>query len=413
MALALSRMPYLVWLDGGESGRFSYVAAAPVEIVEAQGDLEDPWSPLHRVAVTETESDLHVPEWIGFVSYEAGVPSAPGKTQDAAFPAPPAVHFARYPAVYVYDHETNEGAVVGETLEATDALVAGLADGVGQPSTAFRVDSLQSPDAAPHLQNIDRALDAIAAGEIYQINLARRWEAAFTGSPLGLFLAMRAASPVPLGAFIDFGAGQVLSRSMETFLRLDARTRVVQSRPIKGTVPRTTLAGEATTLRTSEKELAEHNMIVDLMRNDLGRVAEVGSVRVAEHLAIEQFAKLSHMVSTVEAKLAPAVTLGSLFRASFPPGSITGTPKRRAMQWIEALEPCPRGAYCGALGMLCRNGDAHFSVAIRTAQVASGHVVYHAGGGIVAASDPPAELAETELKARAFLDALERVTPGT
>ena len=147
-------------------------------------------------------------------------------------------------------------------------------------------------------------------------------------------------------------------------------------------------------------------MIVDLMRNDLGRVAKVGSVRVERLLEVEPYARLSHLVSTVTCGTREGTTLGEVLEATFPPGSVTGAPKARAMELIEELEPVPRGVYCGALGFVDRAGGASLAVAIRTAVARAGSVVYHAGGGLVVASDPARELAETELKARAFLDAV-------
>jgi anthranilate/para-aminobenzoate synthase component I len=289
------------------------------------------------------------------------------------------------------------------------------------------------PPRADHERAVRAALGHIAAGDCYQLNLARRWRADFEGDPLALYLAMRARSPVPLGAFVQAGDHAVAACTMERFLAWEGRDggRLV-TRPIKGTLARRgDDAAEARALRADEKERAEHAMIVDLMRNDLGRVAEVGSVRVDEVFRVEPYAALSHLVSTVSCRTRAGVTLRQVLEATFPPGSVTGTPKRRAMERIEELEASPRGVYCGAVGYLARDGGLSLAVAIRTAVVgrpvagdgADGNaddraraardvVVYHAGGGLVAASDPARETDETELKARVFLEALESAGAG-
>ncbi len=269
------------------------------------------------------------------------------------------------------------------------------------------VGPIHVPEPSRHRRAIARALEHIADGDIYQVNLARRFGAHFDGDPLALFLAMREASPVPLGFYAAAEGHTVLARTMERFLSWDGPGGELSTRPIKGTIARAgDDASEAIRLRGDDKERAEHSMIVDLMRNDLGRVAEVGSVEVQEPLVVEPYAGLSHLVSTVRCRTAAGVDLADVFSAAFPPGSVTGTPKIRAMQIIEALEDEPREVYTGAVGMITRGGGAHFAVAIRTAQVRHHEVVYHAGGGLVEASDPQKEVAETDLKARVFFDAL-------
>jgi anthranilate/para-aminobenzoate synthase component I len=209
--------------------------------------------------------------------------------------------------------------------------------------------------------------------------------------------------------YLDAGDHFVLGRSMERFLEWDRVARTIETRPIKGTVARCGADdAETATLRGDPKERAEHTMIVDLMRNDLGRIAELGSVEVRRFLDVEPFAGLHHLVSTIVATTRPEVGLREVLLATFPPGSVTGTPKHRAMQVIEALEPRARGIYTGAYGFVDRCGGLSLAVAIRTAVVREGTAHYFAGGGIVEASDPAREVAETELKARVFLDAARR-----
>ncbi|MBW2159728.1 MAG: anthranilate synthase component I family protein [Deltaproteobacteria bacterium] len=263
-------------------------------------------------------------------------------------------------------------------------------------------------DAAPsHRKAIERALDYIGMGEVYEVNVARRWSAPFEGDALELWQAMRAASRVPLGMFFDGGEHAVLACTMERFIHWDAGSKTLVTRPIKGTIRReATDDGASHRLRADPKEQAEHSMIVDLMRNDLGRVAELGTVRVDAPLIVEPFTGLYHLVSTVSCITRPEVSLEAILEATFPPGSVTGAPKVRALEIIEELEPHPRGVYCGALGFIDHDGGLSLAVAIRTATVSRGRVRYWAGGGIVEASDPDREVAETELKARVFLDAV-------
>lgn len=257
-----------------------------------------------------------------------------------------------------------------------------------------------------HLAAVERLLEAIAAGELFQANLAQRLSARWDGDVHTLYRALRAASPAALGAALP-DAG-VASISPETFLAVDGQQ--VRTRPIKGTRPR---AGDAALdaaladdLATATKDRAENVMVVDLERNDLGRVCQPGSVSVPELTRVEAHATVWHLVSTVTGRLRSGTGYGDLLRATFPCGSITGAPKIAAMSHIEGLEPVRRGMYCGAVGFLAP-GHARLSVAIRTAVLHADGVVDHgAGGGIVADSDPESEHAETLDKAAAFLRAV-------
>jgi anthranilate/para-aminobenzoate synthase component I len=218
---------------------------------------------------------------------------------------------------------------------------------------------------------------------------------------------MRALSPVPFGFYAETPACTLLGRSMERFLRYTPRDRRIWTSPIKGTIAhRGDTAGEAQRLLADPKEHAEHAMVVDLMRNDLSRVSEAGSVQVRELMAVQPFAGLSHLVSTIEGRVRERMGLGALLHEVFPPGSVTGAPKRSATQIIEELELSARGPYTGAVGFVDRSGGLSLAVAIRTAVVLAGEVRYHAGGGIVIDSDPERETQETDLKAQVFLRAL-------
>ncbi len=254
---------------------------------------------------------------------------------------------------------------------------------------------------------VERALDYIRVGHIYQVNLAQRFEAAIREDAWVLFQQLFSASPSPFGAFLDFGDFQLASISPELFLRFSGGH--ILTRPIKGTRPRspdpTCDAQLAYELQTSPKELAELLMITDLLRNDLGRVCEYGSVQVPEFLRLERYAHVQHLVSTVEGRLRPGVTHLAALEAAFPGGSITGAPKIRAMEIIDELEPVARGPYTGCAGYLGFNRESQFNILIRTAVVRAGRAWYHAGAGIVADSDPDAEYRETVSKAQAFLNA--------
>jgi para-aminobenzoate synthetase component 1 len=412
-ALRLRDEPGLAWLDGGlahgREGRFSFVAAAPCEVRRAyQGD-DRPLQLLRELACAEQDatpdalSPEDVPRWIGHVAYDAhGYEQA--RFKHARSRRVPTVSFARYDALFAYDHERSRSFVVGDDRDACARLEARLAGAALDEALAFRVGEVEVTPATHHLKAIDSALSHIRDGDVYEINLARRFRAAFSGSPLALFLRMRRASPVPFGYFRQDAGVAVLGRSMERFLRYRARDRLLWSSPIKGTIARRghDLA-EAQALRSDAKEHAEHAMVVDLMRNDLGRVAEIGSVEVEELMAVLPFAGLSHLVSTVRATAQAELTLAELVELTFPPGSVTGTPKQRALELIEELEDAPRGVYTGALGFVDRAGGVSLSVAIRSAVVCDEQIEYFAGGGIVWGSDPERELAETELKAQVFL----------
>lgn len=248
------------------------------------------------------------------------------------------------------------------------------------------------------LDGVRRAKEWIAAGDIYQVNLAQGFSAEVSGGSLfGLYEILRQASPAPMGAWLGLDGKEVLCTSPELFLRISGNA--VETRPIKGTRPRFRDADEdrrsAVELQTSEKEVAELVMITDLLRNDLGQVSEFGSVEVSGMLQLESLAQVHHLVSTVKGTLRKSEDAVGALAACFPGGSITGAPKKRAMEIIAELEAAPRGIYCGAIGWLGFNGDSQFNIAIRTLVRDGEKLSYHVGAGIVADSVPEAEYAET------------------
>ena len=272
-----------------------------------------------------------------------------------------------------------------------------------------RVELESSFTRESYLKAVERVREYIFAGDIFQANLSQRFETPLTEPAWSLYRRLRERNPAPFAAFLDFPGVAVLSASPERFLRVDAGGSV-ETRPIKGTRPRgvgpehDAALGQA--LAESPKDRAENLMIVDLMRNDLSRVCAPGSVRVAELFALEQYATVHHLVSTVVGQLAPGADALDLLRAAFPGGSITGAPKLRAMEIIAELEPSRRGVYCGSIGYWSVTGELDTSIAIRTAVARNGRVYFNAGGGVVADSDPADEYQETLDKARGLIDAL-------
>jgi len=269
-----------------------------------------------------------------------------------------------------------------------------------------------------HLERVLRAKEYIRAGDIYQANLSRPWvavpfashevPAAPLPSPGELYAWLAAANPAPFAALSQWGGMAVISSSPERLIRVSGRE--AETRPIAGTRPRTRRPGvdaaEAAALVAHPKERAEHIMLIDLERNDLGRVCEAGSVRVDELMATETYAHVHHIVSNVRGRLRSDVTPIGAIRAVFPGGTITGVPKFRCMQIIAELEGEGRGAYTGSLGYLSASGALDLNILIRTLTMHEGRIAFRAGGGIVADSDPERELEETRAKARGLLAAL-------
>jgi para-aminobenzoate synthetase component 1 len=322
----------------------------------------------------------------------------------------PVLWAARYDAAYVWDRVAGTGRLVATSRAAADALAARLTR--PPPADAPLVPGEARPEMAraDYAAALRRILEHIADGDVYQVNYTLRFSAPCRGLDPGAFFArLHARTPSPFAACLRLDASRsILSVSPERFLRWTPDGRV-ETRPIKGTRKRGATPVEDAALQAelaaSEKDRAEHVMIVDLERNDLGRICLPGTVKPTRLFAPEGYATVHHLVSTVEGRLRPDVGLPELLRATFPGGSITGAPKIRAMEVIETLEPVRRGVYCGALGYLDAAGGGDLNIAIRTAWSAGDRLYYQAGGGIVADSDPDAEWDEAMVKARAFLEA--------
>jgi anthranilate/para-aminobenzoate synthase component I len=429
LAASLCDAPGLARLDGDgvhADGRWSFIGVEPVERIERSSDDPEPLAALDGLEPENAEPRFlsvsplalalaHVPSWIGYVAYDAAWSGRAGRLVRER--ARPVLSFARYDALLAIDHRERCAYLVGDDRAAVSRLQARL-DQPGRVPHASAGPITVAP-AERHRAAIAIALERIARGDVYQVNLARCFRAPLSGDPLALWLALRKASPVPFGAYLALGERVIAARTMERFLLWDRATGALSNRPIKGTLRRSGDgdASESALLRADPKERAEHAMIVDLMRNDLGRVARIGSVSVPEVMAVEPFAGLHHLVSTVTCRTRTDVRLRDVLAATFPPGSVTGAPKIAAVELIEALEPEPRDAYTGALGFVDRAGGLSLAVAIRGAQLEAGTpprsagaptwgVRYFSGGGIVEASDPDREVAETELKAEVFRQAL-------
>ena len=261
---------------------------------------------------------------------------------------------------------------------------------------------------------VERAKQYIFDGDIMQVVLAQRMRQPFDASPLALYRALRGLNPSPYMFYYDMGDHHVVGASPEILVRLEGETVTV--RPIAGTRPRGKTREEdvalAQDLLADPKELAEHLMLVDLGRNDAGRVAQTGSVKVTEEMVIERYSHVMHIVSNVEGKLKPGLNAMDVLRATFPAGTVSGAPKVRAMEIIDELEPSKRGIYAGAVGYLSFNGDMDLAIALRTAVVKDKTLFVQAGAGIVADSVPQSEWIETQNKARAVLRAAEMAAAG-
>jgi aminodeoxychorismate synthase component I len=391
-AAACGHLPGRVFFDtaleGGESGQLSLVAARPVEMV--RGRAEADWAALRHAVDSRraaAQCDTGLPDGFaaGWVEY------------DGAF------CFGLYEDALIYRHGERQWYEIGN-LAAQLRAASPLAPGAGP-----RFEPEMTREHFCRL--VARAQEYIAAGDIYQVNLAHRFDAAWEGDAFAFYEALRHYSPAPQAALLELGGRAVLSTSPESFLKMSGRA--IRTRPIKGTRPRRADANadalSAYDLRNSPKETAELVMITDLERNDLGAVCEYGSVSVKELLKLESYEQVFHLVSTVEGRLRDDVDQIAALRACFPGGSITGAPKKRAREIIAELEPRPRGLYTGALGWFGFNGESQFNIAIRTVILENGRAHFHVGAGIVADSVPDKEWQETLDKAAGILLAAERL----
>jgi para-aminobenzoate synthetase len=354
--------------------------------------------------------------WVGYLGYELKAECGGDAAHRSTEPDALLVFSDRG---LVLDHATGSSHLLalaedGEETTARawlDRAERRLADVAGRPARPAEPPAPVAELRLRHgqqayLELIDACLEQIAAGESYEVCLTNLVEADWAADPWQSYRWLRRSSPAPFAALLQFGGVQVLSSSPERFLAVGA-DRVAESRPIKGTRPRGATAPQdralAAELLASEKDRAENLMIVDLVRNDLGRCAEVGSVEAGDILRVETYARAHQLVSTVRARLRADSSPVACVRAAFPPGSMTGAPKRRTMRIIDRLEGGPRGVYSGAIGYFSLTGAVDLSVVIRTAVLTPGRLSYGVGGAVIALSDPQAEVEETAVKAAPLL----------
>ena len=401
--------PYGFWLDSaladGRLGTASLWGAEPGLILRSYGPAVELWtrggthrfsgSPFEALRELLRERTGRPGAAVGYLAYglKRFVERVPARARDDL--GLPECHLCFYDRVARFD----PGPLA--TPQAVAPRNSPLGGGDAPPSNFGPAD---------YKRAVQRVRDYIVAGDIYQANLSQRFSLPLTGDPFGAYLRLRARNPAPFAAYLAMPEAAVLSASPERFLSFDPATRRVQTRPIKGTRPRGRTAAEdealAAELLASAKDRAENVMIVDLERNDLGRVAAVGSVRVTELAALETFPTVFHLTSTVEATLREDRDLVDLLLAAFPGGSITGAPKIRAMEIIDELESTARGVYTGAIGYFGFDGKMDLNIAIRTIVAKNSVAYFQAGGGIVADSDPEMEYGETLHKAWALAEAV-------
>lgn len=432
----IAQRPWAIYLDSGrpgnEYGRYDIMVADPVMtftthagVTEVRGQegvqasREDPFFLLKQALqqYPRLQSDLPFTGGaVGYFGYDLArhIESLPNLAQDGEHI--PEMMVGIYDWAVIVDHEKQQAwlvcCAIAEERKAGWKSLCALFDGhFTQQASSFAIETpvRSNFDAASYQHAFERIQRYIHEGDCYQVNLAQRFSAAASGDAWQAYQYLRSIGPAPFMAFMNLPGLQVLSDSPERFLQVAGRH--VETRPIKGTRPRSSDADEdarqAAGLKSSLKDRAENLMIVDLLRNDIGKSCAIGSVRADRLFVLESYANVHHLVSTVTGKLADQFEAVDLLRGAFPGGSITGAPKLRAMEIIEELEPHRRGIYCGAIGYIGFDGNMDTNIAIRTAVYSHGEIRFWAGGGIVADSEADKEYRETWDKASTMLKLVE------
>ncbi len=413
---------------GGVRTRWDLLLAHPQQRIELRAD-----GGLHGAADTAADTFLtaldaafersrcaddaadlpFVGGWALYLGYELAAAIEPRlRLPQAPTARTPHALALRCPAAVLVDHQRRQTVLLAEPEQAhlLDAMAADLTQAAGYiPAATLPPLQLREPAPARYREGVRRIHEYLQAGDVFQVNLAHAWRGRFEREPepAALFAALRDANPAPFAGLLQQPGWALVSSSPERLLAV--RGGRVEARPIAGTCPRGDGASDAalrSDLLLHPKERAEHIMLVDLVRNDLGRISVPGSVRVDELMALESYAHVHHIVSNVSGRLRAGVTPGDTIAAVFPGGTITGCPKVRCMEIIAELEGAPRGAYTGALGYLDRRGALDLNILIRTLALEGAALSLHAGAGIVIDSVPERELAETHAKARGLLRAL-------
>jgi len=425
-----ARYPFLLEsaAHGTPHGRYDLLLAFPGEALTLDGagrvsgpgsqpgggflDALDRWWGAERTAPMRVDAPPFAGGWFLFLGYELA-----GEVEPTLhLPLPdglPVALAVRMRGALVRDRITGAVFIAAEGEDLLEAMAADLqrAGDVPLPEAGtIRVGAVREEPPSHFIEAVERAREHIIAGDIFQANLSRAWEAELSPDtdPAVLYARLRRTNPGPFAGFARWGDRAVLSSSPERLISSDGT--VVETRPIAGTRPRggddSSDAALSRELIAHPKERAEHVMLIDLERNDLGRICEAGSVEVNEMMVIESYAHVHHIVSNVRGRLRTGVGPGEAIRAVFPGGTITGCPKVRCMEIIRDLEAGPRGPYTGSMGWLGRDGRMDLNILIRTIETEPGRARFRAGAGIVFDSVPEAELAETRAKARGLLLAL-------
>jgi len=416
-------------MDPEKLGRYSFIGFDPEITMTTKGG-EDPFEKLHALLEQyRMEYDGELPfigGAVGYLGYDLchHVEKLPRAAIDDV--QIPDCFFGIYDGVIAIDH------LLGKVFAASPGLFGDPAtwvakvekrinDGMKNSSlTSFPAERIGpktkltgNMTKVQYVRAIKRIKDYIRSGDIYQVNMTQRFQCRTNDSPYELYNRLRNINPAPFAAYMDFGSGHLLSSSPERFLQI--RQRKVQTRPIKGTLPRGATDQEdrlnSQRLFDSEKDRSELLMIVDLMRNDLGRVCKTGSVQVTELFHIEKYSTVFQLVSTVEGELEEGIHAVDCVKWAFPGGSITGAPKIRAMEVIDEIEPTQRNVYTGSIGYIGFNGDADLNIVIRTILQKDDMAYIQVGGGIVWDSDPELEYQETLVKGKALMEALHAELP--
>jgi anthranilate synthase component I len=377
--------------------------------------LENWWLAEREPASSEPSGLPFDGGWALFLSYEMAREVEPRLSLPRT-PLPWQAFALRTPCALIHDRATHKVVAVAEAgaeemLDRIEADARSATEQADTPDQSVRARAIDEEDPEVYLERVRRGKEYVAAGDIYQTNLSRPWHVELENDPdiAALYNRLCITNPAPFAALAQWRGAAIVSSSPERLVRVEGRR--VDTRPIAGTRPRSRRPGddlaEITALVEHPKERAEHIMLIDLERNDLGRVCEAGTVRVDELMTIESYAHVHHIVSNVSGVLRADVTPIGALRAVFPGGTITGVPKFRCMQIIAELEGMGRGAYTGSLGYLNRNGTMDLNILIRTMTVMGRRIEFRAGAGIVADSDPHRELGETQAKARGLLAAFE------
>ena len=423
----LQKLPNPVWLDSGfpaaNHSRFDILSALPDKVIRTEATCSKNVEEFFRQAQAELTflgqpaSSQAIPfqgGLIGYLGYDLSRETAGLNFRDGS--NLPDGHFGLYLWAFIYDHHSQTAQVVFHPHCAAELKTKILStieqfEAVPESPANFQLQTGFSPSETKecYLQHIHRIKAYIRAGDVYQVNYAHHFSADYDGLPSRAYLSQRQKHPTPHSAFIGLDGQAVLSHSPEEFIQIQGSE--VQTQPIKGTAPRAKNPKidqrNASVLQSSMKDRAENLMIVDLLRNDLGKSCKPGSISVPRLFELQSFSNVHHLVSEVRGRLVEGTNNLDVLRQCHPGGSVTGAPKRRSMQLIDELETSPRGVYCGSIGFLSCCGRVNTNIAIRT-MVADGEKIYcWGGGGIVADSDAEKEYQETLFKVGPMMNSLE------